>query len=291
MATVMPTSYGYPNAAINAADLPTWQQPLARFSVAGPDDWKVSTLGSLDRGIRVEAGTGSGDAVTDVFTEYETMSLPKPDIASRWYLIVRRRNWSGVGTTTLVAIPGTAAKELPTVGLGAGQRRDRPGDESDHPIALVRVTQKDTTVQEIVDLRVWASNGGVEVADKLALEFLKEPGSAVKLGAGLWRYEKQPNNVWDWKEYRYADPLSPPVRGGYGVVKTIAGGFCTIGYKDAFPGGTYSAVANAMDPPGGAVTFKFIKGEPHAASFKATASDGKPLENISVGISYVATGY
>ena len=153
------------------------------------------------------------------------------------------------------------------------------------------MTQKDTTVQEIVDLRVWASNGGVEVADKLALEFLKEPGGAVKLGAGLWRYEKQPNNVWDWKEYRYADPLSPSVRGGYGVVKTIAGGFCTIGYKDAFPGGTYSAVANAMDPPGGAVTFKFIKGEPHAASFKATASDGKPLENISVGISYVATGY
>lgn len=188
-----PASYGYPKAAITADKLPIWQQPLARFTVGGVKDWKVSSLASIDRGIRVEAGTGSGDAVTDVTFEYETMSLPAPNIASRWYLIVRRRNWSGVGTSTLVAIPGSSAKTLPI-------RKDKPGEESDQPLALVRVTQKDTTVQEIVDLRCWASNGGVEVVDPLALTYLNTPGAAVKLGGVVWRYEAQSNGVWGWTD-------------------------------------------------------------------------------------------
>lgn len=186
-----PASYGYPKAAITADKLPIWQQPLARFTVAGASDWKVSSLASIDRGIRVEAGTGSGDAVTDVTFEYETMSLPSPNIASRWSLIVRRRNWSGDGTSKLVAIPGTAAKALPA-------RKDAPGTESDQPLALVRVTQKDTTVQQVVDLRCWASNGGVEVADQLALDYLASPGAAVKLGNTVWRYNLQANGVWGW---------------------------------------------------------------------------------------------
>lgn len=195
-----PASYGYPKAAITADKLPIWQQPLARFTVAGASDWKVSSLASIDRGIRVEAGTGSGDAVTDVTFEYETMSLPSPPIASAWYLIVRRRNWSGNGTSTLVAIRGTAVKALPTPGTGSGNRRDAPGEESDQPLALVRVTQKDTTVQEIVDLRCWAANGGVEVADQLALGYLESPGAAVKLGNTVWRYDLQANGVWGWDD-------------------------------------------------------------------------------------------
>ena len=188
---IPPASYGYPKANITADKLPIWQRPLSRYSVVGAVDWKVSSLASIDRGIRVEAGTGSGDGVTDVTFEYETMSLPSPPIPAAWYLIVRRRNWSGVGTSTLVAIRGTAEKKLPI-------RKDAPGIESDQPLALVRVTQKDTTVQEIVDLRCWASNGGVEAADLLARSYLDTPGAAVKIGKTLWRFEAQANGVWDW---------------------------------------------------------------------------------------------
>lgn len=192
---IPPDAYGYPDAEITADKLPIWQQPLSRFSVEKPDDWKVSALVSIDRGIRVEVGTGSGDAVTDVTHEYETMSLPKPDVASRWYLIVRRRNWAGDGTSTLVAIPGTASL-TPTL----PSRFNAPGERSDQPLAMVRVTQADSTVQQVVDLRCWASNGGVEVANKLALEYLGEPGAAVKLGRSVWRYESQGNGVWGWAE-------------------------------------------------------------------------------------------
>ena len=196
-----PASYGYPQAAITADKLPIWQQPLARFTVAGAKDWKVSSLASIDRGIRVEAGTGSGDAVTDVTFEYETLSLPSPPVASAWYLIVRRRNWSGTGTSTLAYIRATASpSQLPTPGTGVLDRRDAPGVESDQPLAFVLVTQKDTTVQQVIDLRCWASNGGVEAAHDLALQYLATPGAAVKVGNTVWRYDLQANGVWGWDD-------------------------------------------------------------------------------------------
>lgn len=283
-----PTSYGYPNSAINAKDLPTWQQPLARFSVAGPNDWKVSTLGSLDRGIRVEAGTGSGDAVTDVFTEYETMSLPKPDIASRYYLIVRRRNWTAPGTTTLVAIPGSAARELPAVGLGANQRRNRPGDVSDHPIALVKVTQADTTIQEVVDLRVWAHNGGVEIADKLALNFLAEPGAAVKLGAVTWRYERQGNGVWGWNRGKITQMENV-------TVATNASGDAYFTFPEAFPNRLESLVAmDSTNPTGwGPLVLKWapIYSTPARACVRVYDLDKRPLSNrTGLWMTYIAKG-
>lgn len=286
-----PAAYGYPKSAITADMLPIWQQPLARFSVKGPNDWKVSSLASIDRGIRVEVGIGSGDAVTDQTKDYETMSLPSPPIASAWYLIVRRRNWTFPGTSTLVAIRGTATKALPAPGTGSGNRRDIPGTESDQPLALVRVTQKDTTVQEIIDLRCWASNGGVEVADKLALSYLDTPGAAVKLGPSTWRYERKSNGVWGWQEYKPADPTAPLFRDGYKVVRTNPDGYCTVPYDEPFPGGTRIAVPVGMNPPAGMSLVRFVSGEKAAANFLVTATNGEPLRNVSVAIGYIATGF
>ena len=281
-----PASYGYPKATITADKLPIWQQPLARFSVQGANDWKVSSLASIDRGIRVEVGVGSGDAVTDQTFEYETMSLPSPDVAARWYLIVRRRNWSGTGTSTLVAIASTTAATpvLPT-------RFNTPGERSDQPLAMVRVTQKDTTVQQVIDLRCWASNGGVEVADKLALSYLDTPGAAVKLGPSTWRYERKSNGVWGWQEYKPADQTAPLFRDGYKVVRTNPDGYCTVPYDEPFPGGTRIAVPVGMNPPAGMSLVRFVSGEKAAANFLVTATNGEPLRNVSVAIGYIATGF
>ncbi|WP_461169261.1 hypothetical protein [Arthrobacter sp. Z1-15] len=202
----------------------------------------MSSLASIDRGIRVEAGTGSGDGVTDVTFEYETMSLPSPPIPSAWYLIVRRRNWSGTGTSTLVPIRGTATKALPTPGMGVSNRRDTPGTESDQPLALVRVTQKDTTVQEIVDLRCWASNGGVEIADELALTYLGTPGAEVKLGSDVWRFESKGNGVWGWgKEPRVvvtaegATVTVPYLKTGTVTIASDANGAAAVRFASPFP--------------------------------------------------------
>lgn len=265
-----PLSYGYPNAAITADRLPVWQQPLARFTVAGPDDWKVSALGSLDRGIRVEAGTGSGDAVTDITTPYETMSLPKPDVAARWYLIVRRRNWSGTGTTTLAAIVGTTSTNpvLPS-------RFNEPGSRSDQPLALVRVTQANSTVQQIIDLRCWAANGGVEAAHELALSYLAAPGAAVKIGQTEHRYELQANGVWGWRSYQLTmdSGVYTPVWSGFqwrGDTHISKGSYWVDGDKV-----TVKAMIQSGRNPSlglGNISFSLPPGHPTAADFMSVGT-------------------
>lgn len=236
---IEPSTYGFPGGSIDAAALPEWVKTArARFSVSGANDWKVTALGSLDRGIRVEVGTGHGDGVTVTTHEYETMSLPYPDIATRWYLIARRRNWSGTGTSTLVALPGEATPSLPAVGNAATQRSNTPGVESDQPLALVRVTQKDRTVQEILNLNAWAGPGGVEVVHQLALNYLAEPGASVKLGSSTWRYEAQANGVWDWREYP-AGPFGMFTQ-QLPVNSAIPAGGQVGPFRHSFPAGRFS---------------------------------------------------
>lgn len=293
-----PVSYGYPNAGITADKLPIWQQPLARFTVGGPDHWKVSSLGSLDRGIRVEAGTGSGDAVTDIITPYETMSLPKPDVAARWYLIVRRRNWSGTGTTTLAAIVGTTSTNpvLPS-------RFDEPGARSDQPLAMVRVTQADSTVQQIIDLRCWASNGGVEVAHDLALQYLGTPGAVVRTPNGVSRYQRGANNVWGWvpvDDYRPTlviedtDATAPKIKTDTVTVRTDANGATAIVFKERFPRALASvSLQQTMAPNLGLIHFQFDESlsGPHRVAFFAFDAAGNRLRNTSgIRVSYTAIG-
>ncbi len=277
-----PDAYGYPNGSITADKLPIWQQPLSRYSVGGVTDWKVTSLASIDRGIKVEKGTGSGDGVTDVTYEYETMSLPSPPIASAWYLIVRRRNWTAPGTSTLVAIRGTAEKKLPA-------RENVPGAKSDQPLALVRVTQKDSTVQEVVDLRCWASNGGVEAADKLALEYLDIPGAAVKIGSTVWRYEPKGNGVWGWGEY----PAYDPPQWGAPTVTTNSEGYGTVLFSPPFPNAGFMAIPVAMPPRGarqGAVTYQLEGVNKTGFNFKAFASTGEAIRNTPLVVAYIALG-
>lgn len=205
-----PDSYGYPGS-VNAAALATWlpAAAAARFSVVGDEDWKVSTLGGLDRGLRINAGTGCGDGIMDVTAEYETLSLPLVGSGSQWFMVVRRRNWATPATTALAVIPGTSEKKLPA-------RSDAPGVESDQPLALCRVQAGQTVVQEIIDLRCWAGNGGVVAADVLALDYLARPGADVLIGSTTWRYRIGDNGAWGWTSNQ-AQTLSPLQVPGYTV--------------------------------------------------------------------------
>ena len=301
---IEPTTYGFPGGAIDAAALPEWVKTArARFSVSGPDDWKVSSLGSLDRGIRIEVGTGHGAGVTVTTHEYETMSLPYPDIATRWYLIARRRNWSGSGTATLVALPGGSTPSIPAVGNASSQRSDTPGVESDQPLALVRVTQKDRTVQEIIPLHAWAGPGGVEAAHDLALQYLGEPGAVVRTPNGVSRYQRGANNVWGWvpvDDYRPtlviedADATAPKIKTDTVTVRTDANGATAIVFKERFPRALASvSLQQTMAPNLGLIHFQFDESlsGPQRVAFFAFDAAGNRLRNTSgIRVSYTAIG-
>ena len=217
-----PTSYGYPGS-INAAALAVWLPAAAasRFSVAGAEDWRVTVQGGLDRGIRINAGTGCGDGIMDVTAEYETMALPLVESGSQWFLVARRRNWAVPATTVPVVIAGTATKALPA-------RSDTAGVESDQPLALCRVQAGQTVVQEIIDLRCWAGNGGLIAADKLALDYLARPGADVLIGSTTWRYSIGANGFWGWDSHQKAMSVVSGTGGyqfsGYVLVEPFAGG-------------------------------------------------------------------
>lgn len=270
----------------------TWAQSApsrgSLFGVVGENDFKLTAHPSTPYTVNIGPGKAWGHGVFDEVTGTTAVTCATPAKGViRWDLMAIRRDWqpTGGGPSGFKAISGSATQTIPTT------MENRPGSVADQPLYLIQWKGGETQPQKIIDLRCWPSIGGVEIADKLALSYLATPGAAPKLGSSTWRYERQANNVWDWREYVPVDPDSAPHRNGYGVVRTNPDGYCTIGYKTPFPRGTTNAIANSMDPPGGYAAFEFVKGEPHAASFRAFASDGKALGNASVGISYAAFGF
>lgn len=176
------TSYGYPGS-VNAAALADWLPNVAaaQYSVAGANDAKV-TVGSGDRGISIRSGTVIGDGILDIFNSNTTLNLAAVASGSRWDMIVLRRTWSstpGASTSVYTIIQGSATKGLPA-------RNNNKGVQSDQPIALCRVQSGSSTVQEIVDLRCWAHNGGLYAKDDLVKGYLDEPGTELTIGDKKW---------------------------------------------------------------------------------------------------------
>lgn len=305
-----PTNYGFPGT-INSAALAKWlpHAGKARFSVLGADDWKVSSLPGLDRGIRIEAGIGAGDGVMSDFPEYDTRSLPAPAALGQsvWHLVANRRNWSSPATSMFTSIEGSSQMALPV-------RADQPGIESDQPVALVRVTGGESTVQEIIDLRVWAGDGGLEAAHTLALTFLNQPGAEVRIGKTTYRYTRQSNNVWDW-EADYGVQLEgvpadkrPIIKQGQVFLRspennsntTNAAGDGYHYFDTPFPNAMTACVAVAANDPRlwDAATEKFtfnyneIYSNRFRFSFRVSNKDGAVVGNrTGIRVVYIAVGY
>lgn len=165
------------------------------YGVAGAGDLHLTAHPTTPYAVQLSPGEFWGSGVWDQNTETKIVQCPTParDVV-RWDLIAARRDWqpTGGGPTSLIAIPGASSKVLPN------ERENRPGVVDDQPLYLVKWRGGRTQPEEIVDLRCWASNGGVEVVDRLALSYLGTPGAAVKQGSTIWRYEAKANGVWGW---------------------------------------------------------------------------------------------
>lgn len=166
------------------------------YGVASAGDLKLTAHPTTPYAVNLSPAAGFwGHGIWDESTGTSLIQSVAPvNDAVRWDLIACRRDWqpTGGGPTSFISIPGGSTAAIPAA------RENRPGVVDDQPLYLVKWKGGQTQPQEIIDLRCWASNGGVEIVDKLALSYLETPGAAVKLGADEWRCEYQGNGVWGW---------------------------------------------------------------------------------------------
>lgn len=170
------------------------------YGVVGAGDLALTPHATTPYAVNLSAGKFWGHGVWDESTGVSLVqSVAPPKDVVRWDLIAAHRDWqpTGGGPTSFVSIQGGTAAGIPT------SREKRPGIVDDQPLYLLKWKGGQTQPEQIIDLRCWASNGGVEVVDKLAMGYLETPGAEVKLGNELWRCEPKGNGVWGWGVHPY----------------------------------------------------------------------------------------
>jgi hypothetical protein len=158
--------------------------------------------------VSIAPGFGWGSGVTDLTAANETIQLDTVTSGSRWDLIVARRDWTPTaGETKFMKINGGATKAIP------GGRLTTPGGIDDQPLALVQVTAGQTQPTTIVDLRCWATNGGMVAKDDLVKGYLNKLGTELYINGAAWRYVPGANDVPEWvspDEPTLYAPVTPP---------------------------------------------------------------------------------
>jgi len=280
---------GYPGT-VGASQLANWMPNVAaaQYSVDGPLDCKVTTNTVGDRGVTVAAGTIVGDGILDVFEGGNNLNFGAvasgPD---RWDMVVLRRTWSstpGASTSIFTIIPGGPNRSLPA-------RNNNKGVIADQPVALCRIKAGQSQVQEVVDLRCWAHNGGVYAMDELVMNYLDQPGTHLTVGTNAYvrtvavsgstntatwtrvagidsislfgRSSQAPNNAnpGDVRDSQYL------VQAGFVYITSDSNGFCRLTFPKPFPTGLlYCSVQGANDD-----MFNDINCVPAGASWGSTA--------------------
>jgi len=197
------TSVGY-GGEDHKIDEPMWAKIArtlgAEYGVMGsaspsgdPEAGRVTAVAGQTRTIRIAPGTFYGHGVFDTLDAAETMQLPAVSGSpSRWDVIYVRRTWTGSGgSTTIVRAPATGTGNLPA-------RNNNPGTVDDQPIALVQLVAGQTLPAQVIDLRVWQSNGGVTAVSDKVLQYLTAPGTTVQIGQHLYSRRINSNGSVQW---------------------------------------------------------------------------------------------
>lgn len=190
MPAITGSSLGYAGSVTETTGKDFWTKiGSARYGVVGANDLKVSVT-TGDRMLLVNAGRAWGHNILDTLDVSLSVQLDSVASGSRYDLVVVRRDVTA--KTTVEVVKGTSSRTLPSLTSTAASHADQP-------IALCRVDAGSTTVQEIVDLRCWAGNGGLIISNALARDYLAEPGARVLLGGTEYRYLPDANGAFAWE--------------------------------------------------------------------------------------------
>lgn len=182
------------------------------YGVYGISDFEVKPHPSIPYAVLVTKGKAHGWGVTDEATEDQVVQCDTISSGTRYDLIVDRRNWQPAagGPSLLVAIPGGATAEIPA------SRKVGPGVEDDQPLALVEWKGGLSAPNRIIDLRVWASNGGLYAKDDLVRTYLTGIGTEVNINGTVWSLQLGANSLATWVK-------GTPGAKGYSAASWMAG--------------------------------------------------------------------
>lgn len=186
----------------------------SEYGVVGAGDFKLTAHPTTPYAVNLAPGQAWGQGVYDESDATVTVTSPTPAAGTtRWDLICARRDWQPVagGPTSFVSVQGGASKQIP-----AG-RANTPGTLDDQPLWLVEWKAGQNQPNAIVDLRVWAGNGGALAKDLLVREYLKRLGTQVKIGKTTWRYEFGLNDIPEWTSDA-TDVKNISLAGGYAAL-------------------------------------------------------------------------
>lgn len=190
MPAITGSSLGYAGSITEVTGKDFWNRiGASKYGVVGANDLKVTTT-TGDRMLLVGSGIAWGHNIQDTLDTSLSVQLSSVASGSRWDMIVVRRDVTA--KTSIEVVTGTSAKSLPSLTSTAASHADQP-------IALCRVDAGVTTVQEIIDLRCWASNGGMYAADLLARDYLNVPGARVRIGGIHYEYVPDANGAFFWE--------------------------------------------------------------------------------------------
>lgn len=190
MPAITGSSLGYAGEINELTGKDYWNRiGASKYGVVGSGDLKVSTT-TGDRMLLVASGVAWGHNIQDTLNTSLSVQLNSVASGSRWDLVVVRRDVTA--GTTIEVVQGTGSKVLPSLTSSSASHPDQP-------LALCRVAAGSTTVQEIVDLRCWAANGGVVIVNQLALDYLNIPGARVLQGGTEYRYLPDALGVFGWE--------------------------------------------------------------------------------------------
>lgn len=316
MALLADTQYGFPGTITPTA----WASIIGNasggvFGVAGIADLKLATNSVGDRGALLSTGTAYGHGCIGIWTSTTQFNFAAASGTSdRWDCVVVRRTWSntpGVSVTTLAVKTGSSSKSLPSLVMN-------PGVQTEQPLWLVRVKGGQTAIQELVDLRCFSANGGVQAMDNLAMGYLNQPGARVEIGNYIYEYRaNSTTSSAAWEAIGSADRIA---LAGYGsavqgtpsvapgglfmmqagtiVQNTDANGFARLTFPKAFPNGLLTVVAINGDDFAVPRAFPSTAGGPAFGgggktywTYRMLMADGDAYKNRQHRINWIAIGF
>jgi len=239
----------------------------SEYGVDGPGDFKVTTHPSTPYAVNVAGGKAWGHGVLDESDGVVTVVCDAPAVGvTRWDLISVRRDWTPLagGPTSVTKVVGGSSKEIPAA------RENTPGTLDDQPLYLAKWVGGQTQPMELVDLRVWAGNGGMFAQDDLVRTYLKRIGSEVNIKGAIWRLAVGANDTLAWVKdseigkipiFGAGNPRlgsAPPagtqflVQSGTSVSNADGAGYARITFPVPFPNGVLYAKADDGDATIGA---------------------------------------